>query len=219
VRDAAIECLEEVYRVLGEQLVDLLSTHNLRAAHLNAIYARLAQLGADVVAAPVASHASAGAAHGAHGGSPYAAASHASAHHGGAGDDYDTASSGARGGMYASNSSSSGRASTAAPQRVLAAADADLATVEESALDAGQSWGSNLTATAAAAPAAAAAAPKAKRGGYKVRCGACARARPHRDAPCNKHTATDGLHLYAVPGTCRMAAASPRMAGCRRCSR
>lgn len=55
VRDAAIECLEEVYRVYGEQLMDVLSTHQLRPAHLNLIYTRLAQLGADVT--PADSHA------------------------------------------------------------------------------------------------------------------------------------------------------------------
>ena len=40
----------------GGQLVDVLAPHNLRPAHLNAIYARLAQLGADVT--PVASESS-----------------------------------------------------------------------------------------------------------------------------------------------------------------
>eukprot|EP00882_Tetradesmus_deserticola_P019224 GHRQ01020678.1.p1 GENE.GHRQ01020678.1~~GHRQ01020678.1.p1 ORF type:complete len:395 (+),score=156.04 GHRQ01020678.1:455-1639(+) len=55
VRDAAIECLEEVYKVCGEQLVDIISSHNLRPAHLNSIYTRLAQLGADVVPGPVPS--------------------------------------------------------------------------------------------------------------------------------------------------------------------
>lgn len=55
VRDAAVECLEEVYKVFGEQLVDFISRHNLRPAHLNSIYARLAQLGADVMPAPTAS--------------------------------------------------------------------------------------------------------------------------------------------------------------------
>eukprot|EP00775_Hariotina_reticulata_P009313 gene9313-9478_t len=51
VRDAAIECLEEVYKVYGEHLIDIINSHALRPATLNAIYARLAQLGADV--APV----------------------------------------------------------------------------------------------------------------------------------------------------------------------
>ncbi|WIA41106.1 hypothetical protein OEZ86_004736 [Tetradesmus obliquus] len=55
VRDAAIECLEEVYKVCGEQLVDIISSHNLRPAHLNSIYTRLAQLGADVAPGPVPS--------------------------------------------------------------------------------------------------------------------------------------------------------------------
>jgi hypothetical protein len=52
VRDAAIECLEEVYKVYGEQLMDVLSSHELRAAHLNLIYSRLAQLGAHVEQTP-----------------------------------------------------------------------------------------------------------------------------------------------------------------------
>lgn len=52
VRDAAIECLEEVYKVCGEQLMDVLSSHQLRPAHLNAIYGRLAQLGAHVEQTP-----------------------------------------------------------------------------------------------------------------------------------------------------------------------
>ena len=45
VRDAAIECLEEVYKVLGEQLVDIIGEHNLRPAHLREIYARISDLG------------------------------------------------------------------------------------------------------------------------------------------------------------------------------
>jgi len=52
VRDAAIECLEEVYRVYGEQLMDVLSSHQLRPAHLNLIYNRLAQMGAAVEHSP-----------------------------------------------------------------------------------------------------------------------------------------------------------------------
>lgn len=52
VRDAAIECLEEVYKVYGEQLMDVLSSHQLRPAHLNLIYSRLAQLGAQVEPTP-----------------------------------------------------------------------------------------------------------------------------------------------------------------------
>lgn len=55
VRDAAIECLEEVYKVYGEQLMDVLSSHQLRPAHLNLIYNRLAQLGAQVEHTPVQS--------------------------------------------------------------------------------------------------------------------------------------------------------------------
>lgn len=51
MRDAAIECLEEVYKVYGEHLIDIINGHALRPATLNAIYARLAQMGADV--APV----------------------------------------------------------------------------------------------------------------------------------------------------------------------
>jgi hypothetical protein len=61
VRDAAIECLEEVYKVCGEQLVDIISSHNLRPAHLNSIYTRLAQLGADVAPGPVPSGSMGGA--------------------------------------------------------------------------------------------------------------------------------------------------------------
>jgi hypothetical protein len=45
VRDAAIECLEEVYKVLGEQLVDIIGGHNLRPAHLREIYSRISDLG------------------------------------------------------------------------------------------------------------------------------------------------------------------------------
>lgn len=52
VRDAAIECLEEVFKVYGEQLMDVLSSHQLRPAHLNLIYSRLAQLGAQVEPTP-----------------------------------------------------------------------------------------------------------------------------------------------------------------------
>lgn len=52
VRDAAIECLEEVYKVYGEQLMDVLSSHQLRPAHLNLIYNRLAQMGAEVEQTP-----------------------------------------------------------------------------------------------------------------------------------------------------------------------
>lgn len=52
VRDAAIECLEEVYKVYGEQLMDVLSSHQLRPAHLNLVYNRLAQMGAEVEQTP-----------------------------------------------------------------------------------------------------------------------------------------------------------------------
>lgn len=52
MRDASIECLEEVYKVIGEQLMDVLSSHQLRPAHLNLIYNRLAQLGASVEHTP-----------------------------------------------------------------------------------------------------------------------------------------------------------------------
>jgi hypothetical protein len=52
VRDAAIECLEEVYKVYGEQLMDVLSSHQLRPAHLNLIYNRLGQMGAEVEQTP-----------------------------------------------------------------------------------------------------------------------------------------------------------------------
>lgn len=53
VRDAAMECLEEVYKVYGEQLMDVLSAHELRPAQLNLIYNRLAQLGAHAEPTPV----------------------------------------------------------------------------------------------------------------------------------------------------------------------
>ncbi|KAI8476813.1 MAG: clasp N terminal-domain-containing protein [Monoraphidium minutum] len=43
VRDAAVECLEEVYRVVGEPLIDVVSQHGLRPAQLREIYARLGQ--------------------------------------------------------------------------------------------------------------------------------------------------------------------------------
>lgn len=52
VRDAAIECLEEVYKVYGEQLMDVLNSHQLRQAHLNLIFSRLGQLGAAVQQSP-----------------------------------------------------------------------------------------------------------------------------------------------------------------------
>jgi hypothetical protein len=162
VRDAAVECLEEVYRVYGEALVDVISSHALRPAHLNAIYSRLAQMGADVAAAAAAGQAAEGEYSSSGGG---AHAGH---------EDYDTASSDAAaaagGGLAASHSRGDAGASTAA------AADGGVH------LEAGRSWGSNLTArgvaAAAATPVAAvsaaaapAAAPRAaKRGGYKV-CG------------------------------------------------
>ncbi len=66
VRDAAVECLEEIYKVIGDQLVDMLSRHTLRPAQLKEIYARLAQHGAAVeasaagAASPSASEATVG---------------------------------------------------------------------------------------------------------------------------------------------------------------
>ncbi|KAF8062702.1 clasp1b [Scenedesmus sp. PABB004] len=98
VRDAAVECLEEVYKVYGEALVDIIGRHALRPAHLNAIYARLAQMGADVAPTPTASgggasdqaspphHAAGGAAAKARRGSAGGAAAY---------EDPDTACSGA----------------------------------------------------------------------------------------------------------------------------
>jgi hypothetical protein len=41
VRDAAIECLEEVHKVLGAQLVDIIDEHKLRFVTIREIYARL----------------------------------------------------------------------------------------------------------------------------------------------------------------------------------
>jgi hypothetical protein len=43
VRDAAIECLEEVYQVVGEALIDAVSHHGLRPAQLREVYSRLGQ--------------------------------------------------------------------------------------------------------------------------------------------------------------------------------
>ena len=43
MRDAAVECLEEVYAVVGEPLVDIIARHGLRPAQLREIYARLGQ--------------------------------------------------------------------------------------------------------------------------------------------------------------------------------
>jgi hypothetical protein len=43
VRDAAVECLEEVYQVVGEALIDAVSHHGLRPAQLREVYARLGQ--------------------------------------------------------------------------------------------------------------------------------------------------------------------------------
>lgn len=41
MRDAAIECLEEIYPVTGEQLLDMISEHTLRPAMQREVYARL----------------------------------------------------------------------------------------------------------------------------------------------------------------------------------
>ncbi|GBF89721.1 hypothetical protein Rsub_02891 [Raphidocelis subcapitata] len=60
VRDAAIECLEEVYHVMGEPLIDVVSNHGLRPAQLREIYARLGQAGCEVPASPTAAAATPG---------------------------------------------------------------------------------------------------------------------------------------------------------------
>jgi hypothetical protein len=173
VRDAAIECLEEVYKVCGEQLVDIISSHNLRPAHLNSIYTRLAQLGADVVPGPVPSGSMGGAYNDqspTHSGRRPQSSAGIHRHAGGGygGEEYDTATSiGAvcDDGGYADQADAQSVRSEASPppvqyaarpqqkqQRVVAAEESSA-----SMLDGGssRSWGN-------------AAAAKTKRGGYKV---------------------------------------------------
>lgn len=59
VRDAAVECLEEVYRVVGEPLIDVISHAGLRPAQLREIYARLGQT-ARAAAVPMSAATSGG---------------------------------------------------------------------------------------------------------------------------------------------------------------
>eukprot|EP00878_Enallax_costatus_P046280 GHUV01056061.1.p1 GENE.GHUV01056061.1~~GHUV01056061.1.p1 ORF type:complete len:248 (-),score=56.93 GHUV01056061.1:113-856(-) len=146
VRDAAVECLEEVYRVYGEQLIDIINRHSLRPAHMNAIYARLQQLGADVTPTAAASTAN----------EQSAVVSQQSRGRGGAAaDDYDTATSAIE---EASELSYSGPAAALAghgarrqSQQQVAAEESVSSVLEPSR---------TLTSAGVAA--------KAKRGGYKV---------------------------------------------------
>eukprot|EP00878_Enallax_costatus_P031208 GHUV01034104.1.p1 GENE.GHUV01034104.1~~GHUV01034104.1.p1 ORF type:complete len:529 (+),score=166.68 GHUV01034104.1:627-2213(+) len=145
VRDAAVECLEEVYRVYGEQLIDIINRHSLRPAHMNAIYARLQQLGADVTPTAAASTAN----------EQSAVVSQQSRGRGGAAaDDYDTATSAIE---EASELSYSGPAAALAghgarrqSQQQVAAEESVSSVLEPSR---------TLTSAGVAA--------KAKRGGYK----------------------------------------------------
>ncbi|WIA20824.1 hypothetical protein OEZ85_005178 [Tetradesmus obliquus] len=164
VRDAAIECLEEVYKVCGEQLVDIISSHNLRPAHLNSIYTRLAQLGADVAPGPVPS-GSMGGQYNDQSPTPSGRQQQNSAggyKHAG-GEEYDTATSGGavcaddygdRADVQSVRSDASPQRAPARQQQVQHAVAAENSS--RSMLDGGssKSWG-------------AAAAGKAKRGGYK----------------------------------------------------
>jgi hypothetical protein len=173
VRDAAIECLEEVYKVCGEQLVDIISSHNLRPAHLNSIYTRLAQLGADVVPGPVPSGSMGG---GYNDQSPTHSSrrpqsSAGNYRHAGGGygeQECDTATSGGAvcdDGGYVDQADLQSVRSDASPppvqyaarpqqkqQRVVAAEESSVSTLDGGS---SKSWG-------------AAAAAKPKRGGYKV---------------------------------------------------
>lgn len=147
VRDAAIECLEEVYKVYGEQLIDIISRHNLRPAHLNSIFARLQQMGADVSPTLATSAATDH--------SPVMSKQHSKGMKASSiVEEYDTASSMPEEVCYQLGYEPSVAANGARRQKQPAEESS------QSLLETSNSW------TANAAPAASA---KSKRGGYKVR--------------------------------------------------
>lgn len=155
----------------GEQLVDIISSHNLRPAHLNSIYTRLAQLGADVAPGPVPSGSMGGQYNDQsppHSGRQQQNSVGGHRQAGGAygGEEHDTATSGGAvcdDGGYGDQADVQSVRSDASPQRAPARQQQVQHAVaaensSRSMLDGGssKSWG----------PAAAG---KAKRGGYKVR--------------------------------------------------
>lgn len=152
MRDAAVECLEEVYRVYGEQLIDIINRHSLRPAHVNAIYTRLQQLGADVAPTAAASTANDQSA---------AFSQQSKGKAGTAADDYDTATSAA---AETSDQRHGSKQPAAAPAGHAARRQAQQqAAVEDSV-------SSMLEFSRSLGSAAAGGAAKSKRGGYKVRC-------------------------------------------------